>query len=131
MLLKCRQYSFIDSNSISQKPSKVELISNNTCGLRIDMLNIACTVTFRGNIAPVMEWCDHNGTILTHVDGVRNDTVYNSKVTYSLVTPATHQMNGNKYTCTTTVPFTISNNPFVSYQNVWTSPTFDVLCKFC
>ena|SRR6218665_383772 len=71
-----------------------------------DLINLTCSIKFRGNWAPIMEWKAHNSTKVISI-GVNTTTVPNQLVTSTLVIPV---LNGSRsYTCTT--KFDLSGKP--------------------
>ena len=99
------------------------------------MLRMWCTVSFRGNWAPVMEW---RGAHMSHpLDSrdVEKQTESNNSVTYIVTIPATS--NELPFTCTTKFiasmrPTSTNATNTPNYKFIWTSPaSTNVSGDFC
>ena len=95
---------------------------------------MTCSVNYSGNWAPVMKWQQDGGPVIT--DGrVVSKTVPYKSVTSSLTVQALRDMNEGRFSCTTC--FSAVNKPpnttatnVPEYRYPWTSPLFDVKCKY-
>ena len=86
--------------------------SDPTCGLSgstddSPYVSMWCSVSFRGNWAPVMTWKNHQNGIIS--EGVTNTTQPNSMIMYTLKVSKEDFENSPSYTCVT--KFTKSMKP--------------------
>jgi len=90
-----------------------------------DLVNLTCSIEFRGNWAPTMEWKEqrNDGEEVLSV-GVNTVTVPNHRVTSTLVTKV--QEGSRNYSCSTKFdisgksPYTTATN-IPDYNRVWTA----------
>ena len=99
------------------------------CDIPIDKseghVRMWCTVSFRGNWAPVMEWRGSNMSDPVNTKFVENRTNPNHNVTYTLTVPS--HLIQLPYTCTTEFiasmrPASIDAQNIPDYTVTWTSP---------
>ena len=107
-------------------------ITNHTSKCTILTLELSCSVSFRGNWAPIMEWREE-GSVNVITSDVINQTMANDSVSYSLTVPLNVRRESVRYTCTTRFiesmrPSSINATNVPNLTLVWTSPLVN-LCK--
>ena len=97
-----------------------------------DVITMACSVTYRGNWAPVMRWFNS----VTRHNFTNNITLrtINTTVTSELTVTTSAGLHGSQIICLTyftqpsaSLPTSATNIPRYTYE--WTSPTLIVQCK--
>src|SRR6218665_603987 len=113
-------------NQLSFASKTDNLLCND--GSTEDLVNLTCSIEFRGNWAPTMEWKEQtsHGEIVLSV-GVNTITVPDERVTSSLVMEV--QRGRRNFACTT--KFDISGKPvrttatnIPEYNKTWVSSMF-------
>lgn len=82
----------------SDKSCRIEapsdgIIGRNSCGIPPDTVSLSCSMQFRGNIVPMMQWRELDGNVVT--EGIYN-MVINSNTVSTLVLNG-NQMQNRKY----------------------------------
>jgi hypothetical protein len=99
--------------------------------LENENITYTCAIKYKGKWAPVMQWKDLNGSIITHTN---QNTPEETK---SMITvQATVARDGQQYRCLTNFGTSLNPAPgadeaqnIPSYQNTQTSGTLIVHCK--
>lgn len=91
--------------------STVKVLGKNTCGIEPETFQLSCTATYRGNIAPVLQWRKVGESSPIAVIPAVSD----SHVAYNLtLTGGDPAVDGSSYICETTRSSTKEQSSCVS-----------------
>ena len=96
-----------------------------------DVIQMSCNVNYSGTWQPTMTWKRNDVKMYTHVT---TKSVQNRSLISSVTLTVSKTDSGNKFSCKT--HFSDVNSPRKapstnSPEYTWTSPVFDVMCKYC
>src|SRR5688572_27289069 len=96
------------------------VIGPNSCGIEPEEVKLSCSIKYKGNIAPILQW-KASGDNQSITDGRVNITSSNNEVTYTLTMESSLTPNNSSFVCQTT---RTSDKPYSC-----SSVAVNILCK--
>jgi hypothetical protein len=123
-------YACDEAGSAMRSRAELVIMNDNepTCGCfeKSDNMVLWCSISFRGNWAPMMEWkWNDNKPLPSRM--VTNLTTANTKINYTAIVPIDQSTNGKNLVCTTRFQLSMKNpltnaTNLPDYTRTWTSP---------